>query len=466
MSCAYEYERGFAIDALGKTWFSSVYSPARKALLLEREMQLLPAAAAKLPGYRERRRADAAINAASARVREARKALQAARHELAVTRSRRANMAGVTTQAEDPVQLPCPADGCTGFVSSQWKCGTCDQWVCKHCREVVGFDRHAEHECDPSSLASISAMKSLSKPCPGCKIMTERSEGCSQMYCTRCGCWWNFRTGKKDTSSFRHNPHHAALVATGNEIIHDDDCALGVVSRTQSRQIVSGLVRLWRSLLPRLTATARLHNMEDLITLVGSKHASNIVELFHLAIRPEICESEIVNTITNTRGFRRMYRLLTLPNHIADVTRRLRDIKEDSHVAKEKATEFRLQHILGEITTEQLQRCAWKRHKDSEVATAQIDVLQASHDVIGHILMRIHAVLPDPVASFDYTAVRDTIVPQLLQHLRSIQNTLQYVNNHTNTVKRDFSRAAWGFDINNATLHSSAAVIAPVEGST
>lgn len=469
MRCSSEYVRGFAIEALGKTWFASTYRPSRKAILLEREMQLLPAAAPKLARYKQLRQADDDVTSARIKVRDAIRVVEEARKILNANQHSRAHMQGITTHTEDPVQLPCPADGCTGFVSSQWKCGTCQQWACRHCREIIGFDRYCEHECNPDTLASIAEMKSLGKPCPGCKTMTERSEGCSQMYCTRCGCWWNFRTGKKDTSSFRHNPHHAALAAAGNEIVHDDDCALGVLTRAQSRQLLVNMTRVCRGLLPGPVGSDRVETVEELVELVGEEHAKNVIALFRLTIiATATTENDIVRSIGINRPFRRLHRLIMMPAHLAETIRRLRDLQEDSSTAVEKATEHRLQHIIGEITTDQLQRRAWKRHNDSNLASAQIDVLQAVHDTMGHALMQIHKTLPshNALLQFDHGTVRDTILPRLLEHLRGIGHAMLYANNHTNRVKQDYSRSAWGFDVDNAILYQSAALIATVEGST
>jgi len=80
----------------------------------------------------------------------------------------------------------CPVDGCTGFLSSQWKCGICENWTCKECLEVIGKDKEAEHICNPDILASAQLLKKETKPCPSCSAAIYKISGCDQMWCTQC----------------------------------------------------------------------------------------------------------------------------------------------------------------------------------------------------------------------------------------------------------------------------------------
>jgi len=42
-------------------------------------------------------------------------------------------------------------------------------------------------------LASLKLLKESSKPCPGCKMATEKTEGCNKMTCAYCSCFWCWR---------------------------------------------------------------------------------------------------------------------------------------------------------------------------------------------------------------------------------------------------------------------------------
>tara|TARA_B100001093_G_scaffold354326_1_gene338826 strand:- start:2054 stop:4873 length:2820 start_codon:yes stop_codon:yes gene_type:complete len=72
----------------------------------------------------------------------------------------------------------CPAEGCKGFLSTSWKCGACSIWVCKHCEEIIGKDKNAEHVCDDNKKKSIAFIKKSTKPCPSCGTSISKISGC------------------------------------------------------------------------------------------------------------------------------------------------------------------------------------------------------------------------------------------------------------------------------------------------
>ena len=100
----------------------------------------------------------------------------------------------------------CPADGCEGYLSTAWKCGVCDVWVCPDCEEEIGFTKDLEHTCKPDILASAKLIKKETKPCPECNRPISKNGGCNQMWCTQCQCAFNWRTGHR-INGVIHNPH-------------------------------------------------------------------------------------------------------------------------------------------------------------------------------------------------------------------------------------------------------------------
>jgi len=99
----------------------------------------------------------------------------------------------------------CPANGCRGFLSTQWKCGICEQWTCPDCHELKGVNRDCEHTCDPNSIETAKLLTKDSKPCPKCQSMIFKIEGCDQMWCTQCHTAFCWKTGKLENNI--HNPH-------------------------------------------------------------------------------------------------------------------------------------------------------------------------------------------------------------------------------------------------------------------
>ena len=109
----------------------------------------------------------------------------------------------------------CPAEGCRGFLSSQWKCGLCDVWVCPDCHEVKGMEKDIEHTCKPENIATAQFLAKDSKPCPKCAAMIFKIDGCSQIWCTQCQTAFDWKTGKIETGRI-HNPHYYEYLRNHN----------------------------------------------------------------------------------------------------------------------------------------------------------------------------------------------------------------------------------------------------------
>jgi len=72
----------------------------------------------------------------------------------------------------------CPANGCRGFLSTQWKCGICEQWSCPECHELKGPNRDCAHTCDPNNVETAKLLAKDSKPCPKCQSLIFKIDGC------------------------------------------------------------------------------------------------------------------------------------------------------------------------------------------------------------------------------------------------------------------------------------------------
>ena len=109
----------------------------------------------------------------------------------------------------------CPSNDCRGFLSTQWKCGTCEKFTCPDCHEVKGLVRDAEHVCDPNTLASAQAIAKDSKHCPNCSAMIFKIMGCNHMFCTACNTGFDWKTGKLIRGAVG-NPHYYDYIANAN----------------------------------------------------------------------------------------------------------------------------------------------------------------------------------------------------------------------------------------------------------
>lgn len=117
----------------------------------------------------------------------------------------------------------CPGEGCRGFLNEAWSCGVCDLSVCRHCHvgleedEAVpehhgaGAAECAEgkhwHVCNPDQLATAKMLARDTKPCPKCKALISKIDGCDQMWCTQCQTPFSWITGQVEEGRV-HNPHY------------------------------------------------------------------------------------------------------------------------------------------------------------------------------------------------------------------------------------------------------------------
>ena len=114
--------------------------------------------------------------------------------------------------------MQCPLD-CRGFLSTQYKCGTCEKSVCSECLML----KESEHVCIEDHRLSAEMIKRESKGCPKCGARICKIDGCDQMFCTsqvdgvHCGTAFSWRTGKIETGTV-HNPHYYELIRKGLNI--------------------------------------------------------------------------------------------------------------------------------------------------------------------------------------------------------------------------------------------------------
>ena len=73
--------------------------------------------------------------------------------------------------------MKCPDGECRGFLSTAYKCGTCQKWACPDCL-VVKDSKDAQHTCDPGQKESVALIVKESRPCPKCGERISKVDGC------------------------------------------------------------------------------------------------------------------------------------------------------------------------------------------------------------------------------------------------------------------------------------------------
>lgn len=103
--------------------------------------------------------------------------------------------------------MKCPFEECRGFLSTAYKCGTCQQWACPDCLVVKGKDKDVEHTCDPGVKETVALIIKESKPCPKCGERISKIDGCDQMWCVDCHTAFSWASGQL-VNGIVHNPHY------------------------------------------------------------------------------------------------------------------------------------------------------------------------------------------------------------------------------------------------------------------
>jgi hypothetical protein len=221
MSCKKVFTRAFVSDACTNVFVTKNLKKHREDVLLDREKSLLPETQPYVLLEKERRKFKARIQLIEKEKEEIlklvmEKNIQITRLNDQMHRLRVNNIPDEGGPSEVPETerrkfiRKCPMTDCRGFLSSQWKCGSCDARICNKCNE----EKVEDHECDPDNVKSMELLNKDTKPCPECATMIFKISGCSQMYCTECHTPWDWNSGRK-VAGVIHNPHYYEFMRNG-----------------------------------------------------------------------------------------------------------------------------------------------------------------------------------------------------------------------------------------------------------
>jgi len=214
MNCKKFWNSEFIDTYMTKTWRNGEYRKHRAAILLDREKSLLPATQPAVEVELEKRAAKITMEKLQEEFLIAKKQLADIQENMNI--QFRILTAGPWGHAEEKeikekrqFVAACPKESCRGFLSSAYKCGTCQDHVCTACREVLGPNREIAHTCDPGLVETIKAIQKDSRACPKCGVNISRVEGCDQMFCTQCDTSFSYAKGTIIQGAI-HNPHYFA----------------------------------------------------------------------------------------------------------------------------------------------------------------------------------------------------------------------------------------------------------------
>jgi hypothetical protein len=221
MGCKRAWDREFCIEKLTQSFITKTYNEHRKKLLFDIETAKLPATMPYVEATRSLSEKENELRMQRTLLYDLEKALRDAKTKEWELKNQIKDIQrgglgmNVKNKEKKVFMRACPCNECNGFLSTQWKCGICDTYVCKDCHEIKGKDKDAPHTCNENSLKTAEMLKKDTKNCPSCAAAIYKISGCDQMWCTQCNVAFSWKTGLKVTGTI-HNPHYYEFMKNGN----------------------------------------------------------------------------------------------------------------------------------------------------------------------------------------------------------------------------------------------------------
>lgn len=273
MNCKHAWNREFMDTHLTRSFREGELKKHRASVLFDRERSLLPATQPAVEIELEcRKKGGPEMEYMAARRAELQMELglieeQMEANKRFIARALRGEDPYAGTGEEQPKErrqfvAACPKESCRGFLSQAYKCGTCQEQFCAHCREP----KSEEHTCDPALVETMKAIAKDSRGCPSCGMAISRVSGCDQMYCTQCDTAFSYATGKVVTGVI-HNPHYYERVRALNG---------GVAPRNPGDNPCGGWPDYWR-IRQRLTCLSGEGQQYFAHIMRSAIHVQNVV---------------------------------------------------------------------------------------------------------------------------------------------------------------------------------------------
>ena len=230
MSCRREWNDDFLDLNFTKSFRTGLYKKHREDILMERELSILPTRQIRVEATLKMRTNAEKLTEYTTELNK----LEIERKKLFVQYSLvRSQVIRYTAESEgrDPPAwtlgqgeakverakfiMKCPSSDCRGFLSTAYKCGTCQMWACPDCLVMKGEEKDSDHTCDPGQKESVALIIKESKGCPKCGQRISKIDGCDQMWCPDCHTAFSWVTGQI-VNGVIHNPHYYEFLRKEN----------------------------------------------------------------------------------------------------------------------------------------------------------------------------------------------------------------------------------------------------------
>ena len=259
MSCRREWNDDFLDMNFTKSFRTGAYKKHREDILIERELSILPMRQPRVEATLKARSNALKLKDFTDQLNTLEEARKRIFVQYSLVRSQVIRYSAEADGREPPAWtlgqgeakserakfiMKCPASECRGFLSTAYKCGTCQLWACPDCLVIKGEDKDEAHTCDPGQKESVALIIKESKGCPKCGQRISKIDGCDQMWCTDCHTAFSWSTGQI-VNGVVHNPHYYEFLRKeGNGVaprnLGDVPCG-GIPGYTHIYRLVKGL---------------------------------------------------------------------------------------------------------------------------------------------------------------------------------------------------------------------------------
>ena len=220
MKCKNRWSRDILIDATLKSFVDNKYKKHVKQNLLEQQKSKLPEIMPEVENHLECKKLKTDMVEIKKKQKELREELKKLRRQdIKISTELYLREKGKHKELKKEFIKNCPAEGCRGFLSKQWKCGVCNKYTCPKCfvvKESGEETKNPDHVCKKEDLESANLIRKECKDCPGCGTSIFKTQGCDQMWCTQCHVAFSWNTGRRVTGVI-HNPHFYAWQKSNND---------------------------------------------------------------------------------------------------------------------------------------------------------------------------------------------------------------------------------------------------------
>lgn len=218
MSCKKPFTKKFLVNNFTKSWCAKQLKAHREDILLEHQKALLPNTQRAAENQKYVYKLDETIKNNNIEIRNLKEQLQELTIETRRLMHEKVRIEnnldviveeGTSEKNKDRkiFNLKCPKEDCRGYLSSQYKCGVCETWVCPKCFVIKKEKNDETHTCKDDDIETVKYLKTQTKSCPKCSMSIQKIDGCDMMFCTSCHVAFSWNTGEIHVGNI-HNPHY------------------------------------------------------------------------------------------------------------------------------------------------------------------------------------------------------------------------------------------------------------------